>query len=345
MKLTQEVDNLLIDNSLQHSISTSGFQELVSSRSNKSEILSLLALLQKRGARPQELAALATIVRKSNRIKLNLPGSLQLCDACGTGGDKAGTFNISTISSMVAASAGAFVVKHGNYSITSKCGSSDLMEALGINLNCSTDSLKKCLLKSNILYLHAPRFSGAFSFLKPIRSELAAQQIKTIFNLLGPLVNPIGVKRQIIGVYDSKLVPVVAKALSLLDTKLALVFHSTSFKMDELIPNNQVMICEVRGKAIRKLKINWKQMNLRKPTLRELRGGNAITNQQIAINILRGRDRGARRDTVLLNSAAILYVSGRASSLSQGIELSRKAIDSGCAIQTLNQLKNISHGA
>ena len=256
-----------------------------------------------------------------------------LVDTCGTGGDTSGTFNISTATAFVVAGAGVRVAKHGNRSVTSKCGSADVMEALGVNINLPTDRLAACLEQVGIAFLFAPAMHSAMKYVQPVRRDL---RLRTVFNLLGPLTNPARATCQVVGVYSADLVEKLAEALSMLGLHRALVVHGSD-GLDEITISSATRIGEVRDGQVRTYEVTPEEFGLKRAPLEEIAGGDAVMNARLIRGIL-GGERSPRRDVVLLNAAAALVAAGKADHLRDAVPLAAKAIDSGAAAQKLEAL-------
>ncbi|MBI4373021.1 MAG: anthranilate phosphoribosyltransferase, partial [Candidatus Omnitrophica bacterium] len=295
----------------------------------------ILTLLSKKGEHANELTGFVRAVRQIEkpRFKTRIP---YLVDNCGTGGDGAGTFNISTVSSFVAAGAGAHVAKHGNRSVSSQCGSADLLMELDVKIDAPPQRMLKALEKGNIGYFHAPLYHPAFKKLQPIRHALGRKKIKTIFNLAGPLLNPLWPRRQVIGVYRKDLLPIIAQAIKKMNLAHAIIVWNYD-GIDELTTTNKSLLVEIRRRKQKTIPLMPKVYGFKKAKLKDLKGGNPSVNRKIALQILEGRDVGPKRDAVLLNAGAVLYASGRAKSLKEGIKLARLSIKSEKAIRALKQ--------
>lgn len=340
--MMQTIDRLLLGKTLTTLEAEIAFRALF--RKKKREELFgklLLVLLQKKGEHPNELTGLIQTIRNAEK---RLSGrSLDVVDGCGTGGDGKKSFNISTIACIIAAGAGAYVAKHGNRSLTSQCGSADLLESLGVKIEAPSHRMLTALRKGHLGYFHAPLYHPLFAQIQPIRKELAQRQIKTIFNLAGPLVNPLRPKRQVIGVYRKNYVPVIAQTLRNLGLKRVLVFWNTG-GFDELTTAASSFAIELSGGKLKQKTLSPFSLGLKRSKQKDLKGGNDAFNRRIALRILSGKDRGPRLDNVLLNAAAILYISGRAKNLKDGIKIAKRSVKSGSALHSLKQLIRISHG-
>ena len=307
--------------------------EVLFGRASDAQIGALLAALAVKGETVEEIVGFALAIRDA-AAKLEEPDALDvsgterdaLVDTCGTGGDASGTFNISTATALTVAGAGVRVAKHGNRSISSKCGSADVMEALGVNIVVPVSSLKECVRKAGIAFLYAPSLHSAMRYVQPARREL---KLRTVFNLLGPLTNPAGASAQVVGVYSKDLVEKLAQALRLLGLERALVVNGSD-GLDEITISGATHIAEVRDGAVRRYQISPEDLGLKRAPITELAGGDAAENARIIRAILDG-ERSPRRDVVLLNAAAALVAAGRADSLKDAVPIAAYAIDSGQA--------------
>ncbi len=256
-----------------------------------------------------------------------------LVDTSGTGGDASGTFNISTATAFVTAGAGVRVAKHGNRSISSKCGSADVVEALGINIQLSPERAAACLREIGICFLYAPNLHPAMKQVQGVRREL---RMRTMFNLLGPLTNPARASGQVVGVYSLDLVEKLAEALSMLGSRRALVVHGLD-GLDEITITGKTRIAEAREGSLRSYEVEPEEFGMQRASLQEMAGGDANENAEIIRAVLKG-EKSARRDVALLNSAAALVAAGRANHLAAAVPLAAKSIDSGAAAAKLEAL-------
>jgi anthranilate phosphoribosyltransferase len=268
------------------------------------------------------------------------PPAESLIDTSGTGGDASGTFNISTATALVTAGAGVRVAKHGNRSISSKCGSADVVEALGMNIQLSPQDAARCLREVGICFLYAPNLHPAMKQVQGIRREL---RMRTMFNLLGPLTNPARASGQVVGVYSLDLVEKLAEALSMLGLRRALVVHGLD-GLDEITITGTTRIAEAREGSVRSYEVDPEEFGMKRATLQEISGGDAKENAAIIGAVLNG-EKSARRDVVLLNTAAALVASGRADHLAGAIAAAAKSIDSGAARAKLEALVRFSAGS
>jgi anthranilate phosphoribosyltransferase len=260
-----------------------------------------------------------------------------LVDTCGTGGDASGTFNISTATAFVVAGCGVRVAKHCNRSISSKCGSADVVEALGVNLTIPPERIAACIDKVGIGFLFAPALHSAWKHAQPVRREL---RTRTVFNILGPLCNPAGASAQVIGVYDGRLVELVANALMELGVRRALVVHGSfdgSGGLDEITNTGETQIAEVANRLVRTYTLRPEEVGLPRSTPADLLGGDLAENVRILRALLDGQT-GPKRDIVLLNAAAALLAAGHASDFREGIRLAAESVDSGAATAKLAAL-------
>jgi len=256
-----------------------------------------------------------------------------LVDTSGTGGDASGTFNISTATALVTAGAGVRVAKHGNRSISSKCGSADVVEALGVNIQLSPERAAQCLREVGICFLYAPNLHPAMKQVQGVRREL---RMRTMFNLLGPLTNPARASGQVVGVYALELVEKLAEALSMLGLRRALVVHGID-GLDEITITGTTRVAEAREGSVRSYEVEPEEFGMKRAALQDIAGGDAKENAAIIRAVL-GGERSPRRDVVLLNSAAALVAAGRAEHIAEAIPLAAASVDSGAAAGKLEAL-------
>jgi anthranilate phosphoribosyltransferase len=263
-----------------------------------------------------------------------------LVDTSGTGGDASGTFNISTATALVTAGAGVRVAKHGNRSISSKCGSADVIEALGVNIQLSPEGAAKCLREVGICFLYAPNLHPAMKQVQGVRREL---RMRTMFNLLGPLTNPARASGQVVGVYSLDLVEKLAEALSMLGLRRALVVHGLD-GLDEITITGTTRVAEARDGSLRSYEVEPEEFGMKRSTLQDISGGDATENASIIRAVL-GGEKSPRRDVVLLNAAAALVAAGRADHIGEAVPLAAKSIDSGAAAGKLRKLVSFTNEA
>ncbi|MBI3955447.1 anthranilate phosphoribosyltransferase, partial [Candidatus Gottesmanbacteria bacterium] len=307
-------------------------EEMLDGKLLPSRIAATLTALRMKGETVDEILGFIKVMRK-HMLKIKTDGVA--IDTCGTGGDGKGTFNISTAVSYVVAGAGVPVAKHGNRNASSLCGSADVLEALGVNINLSPQQAEKMLAKTGFTFLFAPLFHQGMKHVGQVRREL---KIRTVFNFLGPFVSPAGVKRQIIGVPNIKLAEKLAKVATSFDYKHLLIVSSED-DLDEISLSAPTHIFEVRGMKVKKMILNPKDYGFKKVSLESIKGGDAKTNASIIKSILKGKV-GPQRDIVILNSAAALLVSGKAANLKEGLSLAKKSIESGKALEVLGKVIN-----
>ena len=301
-----------------------------------SQIAGFAVALRIKGETAEEIAGLARTAR-ANAIPLDLDGA-DLLDTCGTGGDALGTFNISTLSAIVAAACGARVAKHGNRAASSLCGSADVLEALGVRIDLPPDTVARCVDEAGIAFLFAPIYHQGFRYAAVPRRELG---LRTVFNILGPLCNPAGARRQALGVADAALAGRMAEVLGRLGVEHALVFHGAD-GMDELTTTGPSRVIEVESGRQREYILDPAELGLPLASIDAMRGGGPAENAQIAREVLGGAT-GPRRDVVLLNSAAALRAAGIAPDFKEGIAVAADAIDSGRAGDVLERWAKTSH--
>jgi anthranilate phosphoribosyltransferase len=267
-----------------------------------------------------------------------------MLDVCGTGGDRMELFNVSTTSMFVLAAGGVVVVKHGNRGITSKCGGADVLEALGIKIDLSPTEFKTCVETHGLGFMFAPNYHPAFKLIAPVRKMLAAEGVATVFNMIGPLLNPAKPDHQLIGVFSEKLLPKFAEALVLLGRKHAWTVHGRNADgegVDEISTIGPTFVRKVSAAGIEEFTIAPEQFRFQRAEIGELRGGDKTMNAGILLRILDGSDRGPKRDVVLLNAAAGFVITGIAPTLADGIERAAEQIDSGHALQKLRALQRL----
>jgi anthranilate phosphoribosyltransferase len=322
--------------------------EVLTGKCTDTQIAALLVALRMKGETVEEIVGFAEAIRAAAvplRIRQNSTVDVSdterdaLVDTCGTGGDASGTFNISTVTALVVAGAGVRVAKHGNRSITSKCGSADVMEALGVNINLSPERLATCLEQVGMAFLFAPAMHSAMKYVQPARREL---RLRTVFNLLGPLTNPAHASAQVVGVYSAELVEKLAEALSMLGLRRALVVHGMD-GLDEITITGATRIAEVREGSVRTYEVTPEEFGMERASLEDISGGDAAENAAMIREILRGAV-SPRRDVVLLNAAAALVAAGRADHLSDALPLAAKSIDSAAAAAKLEALARFTNG-
>ena len=316
------------------------FDDIFENRLDPDTVREYLIDIYNRGETAEEIAGAAAAMRE-HMLPLNLEQSMQekIIDNCGTGGDKSNSFNISTTVSILMAACGCMVAKHGNRSITSNSGSADMLEALGVNLALTTTHQIEMLEKTGFIFMFAINHHPAMKHIMPIRKSI---EHRTIFNILGPLSNPAGVQKQLIGVFNKEYIPKIAKALTMLSTKKAMIVSSAD-GMDEISISDVTHCAFVERGGFNEFILDPREYGFDLYPKSEIEGGDASHNALITKGVLDGTITGAKRDIVLLNTAAALLVDGKVYSTEEGIEMARDAIDSGKAIEKLNQIVKFSN--
>ncbi len=310
-------------------------QEILSGETSTADIVAFLTSLNAKGETVLELTAAVNVMLKYvDPIIVDKPNIL---DTCGTGGDKKGTFNISTITAFVASGAGVTVAKHGNRSVSSRCGSADILEGLGVNINMDKAKIKQCLEEIGVAFLFAPNLHIAMKHVMPARKQIAQ---KTMFNILGPLINPARATNQLIGVYALEWTNRLAQVLHNLGTEHVLVVHGAD-GLDEVTTVDKTFVSEVSGGVLKNYEIAPEDFGLSRAKPSDLTGGEVLENVKIALDILAGK-KGSKRDIVLFNAGCAIYAANKADNISEGIKLAIEAIDSGQARKKLELLKEYS---
>ncbi len=329
--IKEAISRIVAGENLTESEAEQVMDELMTGRATPAQIAALLTALRLKGETIEEITGFARAMRRhATPIQSKQP---LLVDTCGTGGDGASTFNISTAAAVVLAGAGVPVAKHGNRSVSSRCGSADVLEALGVNLELSPAAIEECLEEVGMAFLFAPALHGAMKHAAGPRREIG---IRTVFNILGPLTNPAGARAQVVGVYSPDLVPVIARVLSRLGTRRAFVVHGAG-GLDEISLAGPAVVAEVREGEIREYFLDPTDYGFARTPVEALAGGNPEYNASLIRDILQGVP-GPCRDAVLLNSALGLVAAGKAGDLSTGLALAAQSIDSGAAGKKLEQL-------
>jgi anthranilate phosphoribosyltransferase len=302
-------------------------REIADGQATPAQMAAFLIGLRMKGETAEEIAGAAAVMRERvARVRVRRE---RYVDTCGTGGDGSCTFNISTTAALVAAAAGAVVAKHGNRSVSSRCGSADVLEALGVNVSASPEVVERCIEELGIGFLFAPHHHPAFKAVAGVRKELG---VRTVFNLLGPLANPALARRQVMGVFDAAWVPVIGQVLQSLGSEHALVVHGSG--MDEITLSGVTRVCEVKDGQRRELELDPEALGLARCDLAELKGGDAQENARITRDVISGQ-KGPCRDVVLANAAAALLVGGVVNELREGVKVAAEAIDRGAAKEKL----------
>ncbi len=309
-------------------------KEIMDGEATPAQFGAFVTALRLKGETVDEIIGMVKVMRQK-AVAVNV--NVKVVDTCGTGGDGTSTFNISTTAAFVAAGVGMKVAKHGNRAMSSRCGSADVLEALGIKIDLHAEDVKRCIEEVGIGFMYAPLFHPAMKYAAVPRREIG---IRTIFNHIGPLTNPAGASAQVIGVADGGAVEKIATALKELGCQHALVVHGED-GLDEISINGRTMIYELKDNKIRGYHISPGDFGLKEASLDSIRGGTAADGAAILRDVLSG-EKSPRRDVVLINTAAVVLAGDKASNLKEGIKLAEESIDSGMAIKKLEQLLFLS---
>jgi anthranilate phosphoribosyltransferase len=332
--LQQAIRRLADGESLSSTEAGAAFDVVMAGDATPVQVAALLTALRVKGETPDEVAGAALALRRAMQV-VTLDAVERVVDTCGTGGGRVGTLNVSTGAAFIVAGAGVPVAKPGNRSFTSRSGSADVLEALGIRVELAPAEVPRILADAGMAFLYAPGFHPAMRHAAPVRRELA---MTTIMNLLGPLANPAGVVRQVLGVADRRRAPLLAEALRLLGSRHALVVHA-EVGMDEVSPTGATHVWEVTGSGVQEWRLDPRELGVREEGLEALAGGEPADNAARLEAILVGDELGAARDALLLNAAAALYVSGRGWTLAEAMGEARRSLDSGDAHRSLERLR------
>jgi len=313
-------------------------QSLMSGVLSDDIIESYVLALNEKGVTAENIFDAATVMRQFSK-QVVIQDKTHLVDTCGTGGDGIQTFNVSTLSAIVAASAGVKVAKHGGRSVSSKCGSADVLEVLGVNVNLTADKVASLVNEIGIAFMFAPNFHPAMRYAAPVRKKLG---IRTIFNVLGPLANPALATRQVLGVYDKSLTQTMAEVLSKLGSEHVMVVHGED-GMDEISISSRTTVTELKNKTITTYSIQPSDFGLDVADLKMIQVENAEASKAMMLDVLNG-SQGPHRNITILNAGAAIYISGISSTLKEGIEKAASVIDQGLALKKLEALKVASHG-
>jgi anthranilate phosphoribosyltransferase len=331
MNLREAVLALASSQDLSTEEAASVMRGIMAGEATPAQIGAILTALSMKGARSRELAGFAGAMRE---FAVPFPHGMRgpLIDTCGTGGDGSRTFNVSTAAAFVVAGAGLPVVKHGNRSVTSRCGSADVLSALGVRLEILPERMAGILRATGIAFLFAPLYHPAMRRVQGIRQELG---FRTVFNLLGPLTNPAGARIQLLGVYGPDIIGLMAEALQLLGAERAMVVHGEG--LDEITTTGPTRVAELAGGSVREYAIHPVEFGIPLSSVDDLRGGDAAENARIFREVLSG-EHGAARDAALMNAGAAIYLGGLAQSIAGGISCAEESVDSGMALRKLEAL-------
>ncbi|MDD5063896.1 MAG: anthranilate phosphoribosyltransferase [Phycisphaerae bacterium] len=303
---------------------------------SEAQIAAFLTAMRIKGATAAELAGLAKSLR-NHAVKVEVDID-NLVDTCGTGGGVVKTCNISTASAITAAGAGVYVAKHGNRGITSKCGSADVLEELGVKIDAGAEVVAECIKQAHIGFMFAPAFHPAMKYVQPIRKGLG---FRTVFNILGPLANPAGVQRQVLGVADEGLMETIAEALKLLGTKVAMVVHSNG--MDEISTAGITKIIKLKEGKVESDELSAEDLGIQPADINDLKVTDAKTSAEVLRKILNGKEKGPRKDIVILNAAAAVIVAGFADDFESAIKMAEASVNDGRALACLEKLIEVSN--
>ena len=320
--------------------------EIMSGKATDAQIAAFLTALRLKGETVAEITGFARAMREKvspvkvrGHVDASISGTDReaLVDTCGTGGDASNTFNISTATAFVVAGAGIPVAKHGNRSVSSLCGSADVIEALGVSIELPPEQVGQCIDEVGIGFLYAPLLHKAMKYVMTARREI---RIRTVFNILGPLTNPAGASAQVVGVYQEGLTEVLAQVLNELGSRRAFVVHGLD-GLDEISASGESKVSEVRGGHVHTYRVSPEDFGLRRSRLSDLQGGNAAENAQIIRRILNGEE-GPKRDVVLMNASLAIAAGGKATDFQEGVKVAAQSIDSGAAMEKLLRLVEFS---
>lgn len=307
--------------------------EIMSGETSPTQNAAFLAALSTKSTKAETIDEIAGCAAAMRDHALKVPHDMDVLEIVGTGGDNAHSFNISTTSALVIAASGVKVAKHGNRAASSLCGTADCLEALGVNLDLSPEKCVELLKKIGICFFFAQKYHTSMKYVGPIRKELG---IRTVFNILGPLTNPASPNMQLLGVYDASLAEPLARVLTSLGVKSGMVVYGTD-KLDEISASAPTLVCEFRDGNYKTYTITPEQFGFTSCKKDDLVGGTPAENAAITLGILKGEDKGPKRNAVLLNAGAALYIAGKADSLENGIKLAGELIDNGAALAKLEE--------
>jgi anthranilate phosphoribosyltransferase len=338
MEIRQAIDKLVNRIDLSEAETIEVMNQIMTGEATPLQVAAFLTALRMKGETVDEITGAARVMReKAHRVNV---GDNTVLDTCGTGGDQKGTFNISTTSAFVLAGAGVRVAKHGNRSVSSQSGSADVLGALGVKVDAPKETVERCIAEIGIGFLFAPLLHEAMKYAVQPRRDIG---IRTIFNILGPLTNPAMASHQLLGIYSGDLVAVIGRVLKNLGSVRAMVVHGLE-GLDEISLCGPTQVAELRDGAVKEYTVEPEQFGLQRCRLEDLHGGNAEQSALIVRGVLDGKN-GPPRDVVLLNSGAALYVSGKASTIADGIRLAAESIDGAKARRKLEQLVELTNAA
>lgn len=335
--ITEAVKKLVDNQDLSYDEALACMDEIFNGEASEIQTAGYLTALRMKGETVEEISASAKGMR-NHATQLEHDG-IEVLEIVGTGGDCSDSFNISTTSGIVAAAAGIPIAKHGNRSVSSKCGAADVLEALGVDITIEPEKMSKVLKECNMSFMFAQIYHKAMKYVAPVRGNLG---IRTIFNILGPLTNPANASMQLMGVYEEALVEPMAKVLSNLGVKNGMVVYGQDC-LDEISLSAPTTVCEIRNGELKSYVIEPEQFGLKKCSKEDLVGGNPEENAAITKAILSGEEKGPKRDAVVLNAAACIYIAGKADSIEAAVKVAEEMIDSGKAMEVLNKFVELTN--
>lgn len=336
--ITEYIEPLLRGQSLGFEQATALLDIIFEGEVSEVQIAAFLTAMRIKGATAAELAGLAKSLR-SHAVTVEVEVD-NLVDTCGTGGGAVKTCNVSTTAAIVAAGAGVYVAKHGNRGITSSCGSADVLEQLGVKIDAGAETVAECIRQAHIGFMFAPRFHPAMKYVQPIRKALG---FRTVFNMLGPLANPAGATAQVLGVADESLMELMAEALKLLGTKYAMVVHSAG--MDEISTAGATRILELKDGEVLKKELDAEELGIAPADIEELKVTDAKTSAKVVRDILAGKEKGPRRDIIVLNAAAAIIAGGLENDFASAMSKADASVVDGKALECLEKLIEVSNKA
>ena len=313
--------------------------EIMSGETSPTQNAAFLSALSTKSAKAETTNEIAGCAAAMRDHATKVDTGMDIFEIVGTGGDGAHSINISTISALVAAAGGMKVAKHGNRAASSKCGTADCLEALGVNINQEPEKCKELLEKAGMCFFFAQKYHSSMKYVGPIRKELG---FRTVFNILGPLTNPGSPKMQLLGVYDEYLVEPLAQVLISLGVERGMVVYGKD-KLDEISLSAPTAVCEFKDGWFKSYTIAPEDFGFERCTKKDLEGGTPEENAKITLAILKGEEQGHKRNAILMNAGAALYIGGKADSMKDGVKLAAELIDSGKALETLNKLVEVSN--
>ena len=337
MSYSQTLNQLIAGQDLSHATMLTIMRQVMEGELTPAQISALLVALRIKGETVDEIAAAACVMRELS-AKVNIVEIAHLIDTCGTGGDGIQTFNVSTVSAFVAAAAGAKVAKHGGRSVSSTCGSADVLEILGVNVNQTPEQVANCVNQIGVGFMFAPNHHSAMKHSAPVRRELG---VRTMFNLLGPLTNPANAKRQVMGVFSAALTGKLANVLKQLGSEHVMVVWGAD-GMDEISFSGDTFVAELKDGVVKEYTVNPKQFGLALHDVASIKVANAAASKAMILDVLAGKT-GSARDIVLLNAGAAIYVAGLVPNMQDGLAIAAQMLDSGKAMQKLEQLVTMTH--